>query len=55
MGTKCAQRHSHRGGNLGFLDGHASFFKRSYITNGPATREEKLNPDVVWNPNRGKL
>ncbi len=49
-----AQRHSYRGGNLGFLDGHASFFKRSYITNGPLAREEKHNPDVVWNPNRAK-
>lgn len=47
-----AQRHSHRGGNLGFIDGHASFFARSYITNGTASREEKPNPDVVWNPNR---
>jgi len=35
-----------------FIDGHASFFKRSYITNGLSGREEKFNPDVIWNPNR---
>lgn len=49
-----AQRHSYRGANLGFLDGHAGFFMRRYITNGPTAREEKPNPDVVWNPNRGQ-
>lgn len=52
--TAFAQRHSHRGGNLSFIDGHASFFARAYITNGPAAREEKMNPDVVWNPNRDR-
>lgn len=52
--TAFAQRHSHRGGNLSFIDGHAGFFARAYITNGPASREEKMNPDVVWNPNRDR-
>jgi prepilin-type N-terminal cleavage/methylation domain-containing protein/prepilin-type processing-associated H-X9-DG protein len=46
------RRHNQTGGNLVFVDGHAAFFKRSYITNGSTSREEKLNPDVIWNPNR---
>ncbi len=49
-----AQRHNHRGANLVFVDGHAGFYRRSYITNGGAGREEKFNADVVWNPNREK-
>ncbi len=49
-----AQRHSNRGGNLVFVDGHAAFYKRSYITNGTSSREEKFNVDVVWNPNRDR-
>ena len=40
------------GGNLVFMDGHAAFYKRAYITNGGGGREEKFNPDVIWNPNR---
>ena len=40
------------GGNLVFVDGHSQFYKRSYITNGGTGREEKFNPDVIWNPNR---
>jgi len=41
------------GGTLNFLDGHAAFFKRSYITNGTpndtgVNRAEKDNPDVIW-------
>jgi prepilin-type N-terminal cleavage/methylation domain-containing protein/prepilin-type processing-associated H-X9-DG protein len=53
-----AQRHnSNKGGNLVFIDGHSSYFKRSYITNGTssdggANRAEKKNPDVIWNINR---
>jgi prepilin-type processing-associated H-X9-DG protein len=52
------QRHnSDKGGNLVFIDGHSSFFKRSYITNGAANdsganRAEKKNGDVIWNINR---
>ena len=45
-------RHNDAGGNLAFVDGHAVFFRRSYITNGTASREEKFNADVIWNPNR---
>lgn len=51
-----AMRHT-VGGNLVFIDGHSSFFKRSYITNGlpsdgGSDRAEKLNGDVIWNINR---
>lgn len=53
--THFAQRHSNRGANLVFVDGHASAYRRNYITNGPLAREEKFNTDVVWNPNREKL
>jgi prepilin-type N-terminal cleavage/methylation domain-containing protein/prepilin-type processing-associated H-X9-DG protein len=45
-------RHNDSGGSLVFVDGHAAIFKRSYITNGIASRKEKFNPDVIWNPNR---
>jgi prepilin-type N-terminal cleavage/methylation domain-containing protein len=40
------------GGNLVFIDGHAAYFHRSYITNGTGSSTEKLNPDVIWNPHR---
>ncbi len=51
-----AMRHN-TGGNLVFIDGHSSFYKRSYITNGAPSdsgsdRAEKLNGDVIWNINR---
>ncbi|MEJ0088381.1 MAG: prepilin-type N-terminal cleavage/methylation domain-containing protein [Limisphaerales bacterium] len=51
-----SQRHNGNG-NIAFLDGHSAAFKRSYITNGAPdgsgdNRVEKLNPDVIWNPNR---
>ncbi len=51
-----SQRHG-SGGNIAFLDGHSAYFKRSYITNGAPNgsgnnRIEKMNPDVIWNPNR---
>ncbi len=52
-----AARHgngSHAGGNLMFMDGHARFYTRAYVTNSNATLEEKFNPDVVWNPNRDR-
>ena len=48
------QRHS-KGGNIVFADGHSSYFKYSYVFNtspSPTSRNEKLNPDVYWNPNR---
>lgn len=48
-----AQRHRNRGANLVFIDGHAGFFSRKYITTGTASPLEKLTPGVVWNPNSG--
>ncbi|HMO66472.1 MAG TPA: prepilin-type N-terminal cleavage/methylation domain-containing protein [Verrucomicrobiota bacterium] len=46
----------HNGGaNLVFVDGHASFFRRSAITNGSTSREERFHPDVIWNPNRERF
>ena len=47
-----AQRHRGTGGNLVFMDGHSAFYKRSYVTSPGLNPEEKLNPDVIWNPNR---
>jgi prepilin-type N-terminal cleavage/methylation domain-containing protein/prepilin-type processing-associated H-X9-DG protein len=50
------QRHS-KGGIIGFIDGHAAYFKYSYVFNPsptPDSREEKRNPDIYWNPNRDK-
>jgi prepilin-type N-terminal cleavage/methylation domain-containing protein/prepilin-type processing-associated H-X9-DG protein len=47
-----SKRHNGAGGNLVFVDGHSRYYKRSYITNSAPTREEKFNPDVIWNPNR---
>lgn len=46
------KRHSNLGGNLVFVDGHASFYKRSYIVSTNTSREERFHPDVIWNPNR---
>ncbi len=46
------RRHGDQGGNLVFVDGHAAYFNRSYITNGTGSAREKLNPDVIWNPHR---
>jgi prepilin-type N-terminal cleavage/methylation domain-containing protein/prepilin-type processing-associated H-X9-DG protein len=51
-GDRFPKRHNGLGANLVFVDGHAGFFKRSYITNGTVSREEKFNADVIWNPNR---
>ena len=48
------QRHS-KGGNIVFADGHSAFFKYSYVAGGahsPTSRNETLNPDIYWNPNR---
>jgi prepilin-type processing-associated H-X9-DG protein len=47
-----SSRHNDAGGNLVFLDGHARYYKRSYVANNTPGTLEKLNPDVVWNPNR---
>ena len=42
------------GANLVFLDGHAQFFRRSYLLNPTPGREEKFLNDVIWNPNRDR-
>jgi prepilin-type processing-associated H-X9-DG protein len=42
-----ANRHE-QGGNINFLDGHASYFKSSVVTAG-AGNNEPLNPDIIWN------
>lgn len=46
-----ASRHS-KGGQISFFDGHAGFFKTSYIQNNPSTggKNEPLLPDVIWDP-----
>ena len=49
-------RHS-KGGIIGFLDGHAAYYKCYYVTNGYqslGSREEARNGDIYWNPNRDK-
>lgn len=49
-----AARHN-GGGIISFLDGHAAYYKDTYITNnpsnpnGPSAAEEPLLPDVIWN------
>jgi prepilin-type N-terminal cleavage/methylation domain-containing protein len=46
------RRHAGRG-TLIFLDGRASQFRFDYVYKGfTPDREEKFNPDVIWNPNR---
>ena len=46
-----ASRHS-KGGQISFFDGHAGFFKTSYIQNNPSSggKNEPLLPDVIWDP-----
>ncbi|HTY86269.1 MAG TPA: type II secretion system protein [Candidatus Acidoferrum sp.] len=49
-----AKRHND-GGALLFTDGHSAVFKWDYVYNQnptPSSRNEKLNPDIIWNPNR---
>jgi prepilin-type processing-associated H-X9-DG protein len=48
------QSHHNKGGVIGFLDGHAAYFKTSYVTNGSVGRLEAMNPDIWWNPNRDR-
>jgi prepilin-type N-terminal cleavage/methylation domain-containing protein len=48
-----AARHV-QGGIINFLDGHAAYYKDSYVTNGNglsnvAWSKEPLQPDVIWN------
>jgi prepilin-type processing-associated H-X9-DG protein len=47
-----SKRHSDLGANLVFVDGHSAFYKRSYIVSQAPGPQEKLNQDVIWNPNR---
>jgi prepilin-type N-terminal cleavage/methylation domain-containing protein/prepilin-type processing-associated H-X9-DG protein len=44
-----ASRHN-KGGNINFFDGHAAYFKTSYIQNNPSSggEYEPLLPDVIW-------
>ncbi len=50
-----AKRHSGRG-TLVFLDGHAAQLPFAYVYKcDTPDREEKFNPDVIWNPNRDLL
>jgi len=44
-----ASRHN-QGGTIVFLDGHAGWFKTSYIQDNPSTggEREPLLPDVIW-------
>ena len=46
-----AARHS-KGGVINFVDGHAAYFKTSYIQNNPSSggKGEPLLGDVVWDP-----
>jgi prepilin-type N-terminal cleavage/methylation domain-containing protein/prepilin-type processing-associated H-X9-DG protein len=49
-----ASRHS-KGGVINFIDGHAAYFKTSYIQSNPSNggssaTSEPLLPDVIWNP-----
>jgi prepilin-type N-terminal cleavage/methylation domain-containing protein len=48
-------RHSKKGGIIGFLDGHGSYYSCYYVTNGYqslGSREEARNPDIYWDPHR---
>jgi len=44
-------RHN-KGGIITFFDGHAAYFKTSYIQNNPSNggEQEPLLPDVIWDP-----
>jgi prepilin-type N-terminal cleavage/methylation domain-containing protein len=45
-----ASRHE-TGTVLSFFDGHAAWFKDSYVTNGASGSTEGPAPDIFWNPN----
>jgi prepilin-type N-terminal cleavage/methylation domain-containing protein/prepilin-type processing-associated H-X9-DG protein len=39
----------HTGGTvIGFVDGHANYFKIFNVTNNPANASEPQNPDIIW-------
>jgi prepilin-type processing-associated H-X9-DG protein len=46
-----ASRHN-KGGIITFVDGHAAYFKTSYIQKDPSSggEDEPLLPDVIWDP-----
>jgi prepilin-type processing-associated H-X9-DG protein len=46
-----ASRHNN-GGIITFVDGHAAYFKTSYIQKNPSSggEDEPLLPDVIWDP-----
>jgi prepilin-type N-terminal cleavage/methylation domain-containing protein len=46
-----ASRHF-TGAVLNFCDGHAAYYKDSYVTNGAnfSAKLEGLAPDIIWNP-----
>jgi prepilin-type N-terminal cleavage/methylation domain-containing protein/prepilin-type processing-associated H-X9-DG protein len=47
-----ARRHGGRG-TIVFLDGRSALLPWNYVYKGyTADREEKFNPDIIWNPNR---
>jgi len=43
-------RHNQSGAVLNFVDGHASFYKSSYVNRQQTNRWEWPNPDIIWNP-----
>jgi prepilin-type N-terminal cleavage/methylation domain-containing protein/prepilin-type processing-associated H-X9-DG protein len=49
-----ATRHSKKGGNIAFIDGHAAYYTTSAVTNGgsftaTASISEATNSPVIWN------
>ena len=39
-----------KGGHINFLDGHADYFRQTYVTNAPSTGgNEPLVQDIIWN------
>ena len=53
--TYFPKRHNDRG-VIAFTDGHSAIYKWSYVFNkaNPNGREEVMNPDIWWNPNRDR-
>ena len=50
-----ASRHNGDGGTILFMDGHAEYFKRDYVTNGSFTgsvtaTNEPHHKNIIWNP-----
>jgi hypothetical protein len=43
------KRHTKFGGILVFFDGHANYFKKSYVDNEQPNKNEALNSDIIWN------